>query len=123
MLWVGIDVGGTFIDAVAYDQAKCTFAFAKAPSTPDTRAVLDVLTAIKLDLGSVERLVQWHFRPFTLEHSLGAARDPALGHRGHWRSRERGELRETSVRGGDHAESRTLYRHTVSAWHQGCGGA
>ena len=59
MLWVGIDVGGTFTDAVAYDQAKGTFAFAKAPSTPDdpTRAVLDVLTAMKLDLGSVERLV------------------------------------------------------------------
>jgi N-methylhydantoinase A len=59
MLWVGIDVGGTFTDAVAYDQAKGTFAFAKAPSTPGdpTRAVLDVLTAMKLDLLSVERLV------------------------------------------------------------------
>jgi N-methylhydantoinase A len=59
MLWIGIDVGGTFTDAVAYDQAKGAFAFAKAPSTPDdpTRAVLDVLTAMKLDLGSVERLV------------------------------------------------------------------
>lgn len=59
MLWIGIDVGGTFTDAVAYDQAKGTFAFAKAPSTPadPTRAVLDVLTAMKLELRSVERLV------------------------------------------------------------------
>ena len=59
MLWIGIDVGGTFTDAVAYDQAAGTFAFAKAPSTPadPTRAVLDVLAALKLDLKSVERLV------------------------------------------------------------------
>ena len=59
MLWVGIDVGGTFTDAVAYDQANGTFAFAKAPSTPDdpTRAVLDVLAVMKLELNSVERLV------------------------------------------------------------------
>jgi N-methylhydantoinase A/oxoprolinase/acetone carboxylase beta subunit len=51
MLWVGIDVGGTFTDAVTYDQAKATFAFAKVPSTPDdpTRAVLDVLTAMKAE--------------------------------------------------------------------------
>jgi N-methylhydantoinase A len=59
MLWIGIDVGGTFTDAVAYDQAAGTFAFAKAPSTPadPTRAVLDVLAAMRLDLGSVDRLV------------------------------------------------------------------
>ena len=59
MLWIGIDVGGTFTDAVGYDEVMGTFAFAKAPSTPadPTRGVLDVLRAMKLDIGSVERLV------------------------------------------------------------------
>jgi N-methylhydantoinase A len=59
MLWIGIDVGGTFTDAVAYDEAAGTFAFAKAPSTPadPTCAVLEVLSAMQLDLGAIERLV------------------------------------------------------------------
>jgi N-methylhydantoinase A len=59
MLWVGIDVGGTFTDAVAYDQATGTFLLAKVPSTPadPTRGVVDVLRAMQLDVGSVERLV------------------------------------------------------------------
>lgn len=59
MLWIGIDVGGTFIDAVAYDQNTGAFAFAKAPSTPadPTLAFLEVLKAMQLDIGSIERLV------------------------------------------------------------------
>ena len=46
MLWVGIDVGGTFTDAVVYDTATAQLRFAKAPSTPSdpTAAVLDVLS-------------------------------------------------------------------------------
>src|SRR6185437_1214628 len=45
MLWVGIDVGGTFTDGVAYDDTTGRFLFAKAPSTPATPsdAVLAVL--------------------------------------------------------------------------------
>ena len=59
MYWVGIDVGGTFTDGVAYEEATGRFAFAKAPSTPDdpTRGVIDVLTALKLDIASIERFV------------------------------------------------------------------
>jgi N-methylhydantoinase A/oxoprolinase/acetone carboxylase beta subunit len=40
MLWVGIDVGGTFTDAVAYDQSKGAFTFTKVPldtGRPDPR--------------------------------------------------------------------------------------
>ena len=59
MHWVGIDVGGTFTDGVAYDEKTGAFAFAKASSTPDdpTRGVIDVLAALKLDIASIERFV------------------------------------------------------------------
>lgn len=59
MYWVGVDVGGTFTDGVAYDEATRAFTFAKAPSTPDdpTRGVIDVLAALKLDIAAIERFV------------------------------------------------------------------
>jgi N-methylhydantoinase A len=59
MHWVGIDVGGTFTDGVAYDESTRAFAFAKVPSTPDdpTRGVIGVLTALKLDIAAIERFV------------------------------------------------------------------
>ena len=59
MHWVGIDVGGTFTDGVAYDETTRAFAFAKVPSTPDdpTRGVIGVLTALKLDIAAIERFV------------------------------------------------------------------
>ena len=52
MHWIGIDVGGTFTDAVAYDDATGEMTFAKAPSTPSdpTQGVLDVLAKLKVDL-------------------------------------------------------------------------
>ena len=59
MLWIGIDVGGTFTDAVVYDTAAGTFRFAKAPSTPadPTKAVLDLLAQMKIPVGDVDRFV------------------------------------------------------------------
>ncbi|MBM3490197.1 MAG: hydantoinase/oxoprolinase family protein [Alphaproteobacteria bacterium] len=59
MQWVGVDVGGTFTDAVVYDDAKRAFRYAKAPSTPGdpTGGVLDVLDRLQLDMDQVERFV------------------------------------------------------------------
>jgi N-methylhydantoinase A len=57
MLWVGIDVGGTFTDGVVYDDVARTFAYAKAPSTPGapTAGVLDTLDLLGRDMADVQR--------------------------------------------------------------------
>jgi len=59
MQWVGVDVGGTFTDAVVYDEGTQKFSYAKAPSTPGdpTAGVLDALVGLGLDLADVERFV------------------------------------------------------------------
>ena len=56
---VGVDVGGTFTDAVVFDAADGSLRWAKAPSTPDepARGVLDAVSALIGDLGAVERFV------------------------------------------------------------------
>lgn len=53
MLWLGIDVGGTFTDGVVYDDTARQFRYAKAPSTPGSPtegvlAVLDLLGVARL---------------------------------------------------------------------------
>ena len=57
MLWVGIDVGGTFTDGVVYDDTGGTIAYAKAPSTPGapTDGVLAVLGLLVHDMSQVQR--------------------------------------------------------------------
>jgi N-methylhydantoinase A len=57
MLWIGIDVGGTFTDGVVYDDVTRTFAYAKAPSTPvaPTEGVLATLDLLGCDMGNVQR--------------------------------------------------------------------
>ena len=59
MLWIGIDVGGTFTDGVVYDTDAGSFHFAKAPSTPSdpTVAVLDLLALMNVPVEGIDRLV------------------------------------------------------------------
>ncbi len=59
MLWVGVDVGGTFTDGVAWDDQTQRLSYAKAPSTPGnpTNGVLDVVELLKVDMAGVERFV------------------------------------------------------------------
>ena len=59
MWWIGVDVGGTFTDGVAYDEDKQVFVFAKASSTPDdpTRGVMDVVNELNIKMSQVERFV------------------------------------------------------------------
>ena len=56
---IGVDVGGTFTDAVAYDTADGALRWAKVPSTPSEPAigVLDAVSSLTGDLGAVERFV------------------------------------------------------------------
>ena len=59
MSFVGIDVGGTFTDAVIYDRASNTIRAEKVPTTPEApeRGLLNVLERLEVPLGDVERLV------------------------------------------------------------------
>ncbi len=59
MIVVGIDVGGTFTDAVAWDTASGEKFFAKVLSTPDDppRAFFDALGQLGIALDSVARMV------------------------------------------------------------------
>jgi len=59
MSWIGIDVGGTFTDAVAYDQSTRELRTAKAPTTPEApqRGVLDALARLGVRLEDTERLI------------------------------------------------------------------
>jgi N-methylhydantoinase A len=59
MWWIGIDVGGTFTDGVAYDDEGQSFLYAKSPSTPGdpTQGVLDVIDRLAVDMSKVERFV------------------------------------------------------------------
>ena len=56
---VGVDVGGTFTDAAVFDDATGSLRYAKVPSTPadPTRAVLDVLEHLGVDLEEVQHFI------------------------------------------------------------------
>ena len=59
MLWVGVDVGGTFTDAVVYDDERRSIRYAKVPSTPasPTEGVITALGGLEVDVGAIGRFV------------------------------------------------------------------
>ena len=59
MIWVGVDIGGTFTDVIAYDAATRRLRAAKSLSTPSEPicAVLDGLAKLDVDLADVSRFV------------------------------------------------------------------
>ena len=48
---VGVDVGGTFTDNIAYDEATRTITVAKVSTTPDNRA-LGTIAGLKMEAGN-----------------------------------------------------------------------
>ena len=59
MSFIGIDVGGTFTDAVIYDETTGSLSAEKVPTTPDApqRGLLEALERLNAPLGQVDRLV------------------------------------------------------------------
>src|SRR5579871_1930352 len=57
MLWLGIDVGGTFTDLVLYDEASGRIALAKTPSTPhdQSEGILEGMRRLGVDARQVTR--------------------------------------------------------------------
>jgi N-methylhydantoinase A len=56
---LAVDIGGTFVDAITYQQEEQTIKLEKAPTTPDdpTEGVLDSTAKLGLDLGETETFV------------------------------------------------------------------
>ncbi len=59
MLWVGVDVGGTFTDVVVYDETAGTLEVGKAPTHPADPSVgfLNAFAKLRLDLARTGRVV------------------------------------------------------------------
>jgi N-methylhydantoinase A len=58
MLWLGVDVGGTFTDLVLYDQVTGSIRVDKVPSTPHDPSIgiLAGIARLGIDLGAVAKL-------------------------------------------------------------------
>ena len=59
MLWLGVDVGGTFTDLVLFDVTAGTLKVLKTPSTPHNQAdgILTGIARLGVDSGKLERVV------------------------------------------------------------------
>ena len=58
MLWLGIDVGGTFTDLVIYDPESKKISLGKVPSTPDdqSRGIIDGISSLGIDPATLDRV-------------------------------------------------------------------
>ena len=58
MLWLGIDVGGTFTDLVVYDPSNGRISLGKVPSTPEdqSQGILNGIRSLKFDAASFVRV-------------------------------------------------------------------
>jgi N-methylhydantoinase A len=58
LLWLGIDVGGTFTDLVVYDPVSGQISLGKVPSTPEdqSQGILDGIRSLELDTASFIRV-------------------------------------------------------------------
>ena len=58
MLWVGIDVGGTFTDLVLYDSATGRITLAKTPTTPadQSEGILAGIAEFEIDPARLVRI-------------------------------------------------------------------
>ncbi len=58
MLWIGIDVGGTFTDLVLYNEETGAVTLEKVPSTPhdQSEGMIAGIDRFRTDLGQVSKL-------------------------------------------------------------------
>ena len=58
LLWLGIDVGGTFTDLVIYDSQSGRISLGKVPSTPDdqSRGIMDGVRGVGIDPTALTRV-------------------------------------------------------------------
>lgn len=58
LLWIGIDVGGTFTDIVVYDPDSGQISLGKVPSTPEdqSKGILDGIGSLGVDAASFSRV-------------------------------------------------------------------
>jgi len=56
---LAVDIGGTFVDAITFNQENQTIELEKAPTTPDdpTEGVLDSIQKLELNLGATDTFV------------------------------------------------------------------
>ncbi len=74
MLWLGIDVGGTFTDLVIYEPESKKLSLGKVPSTPDdqSRGIIDGIKSLGIEPGALKRVA----------HGSTVATNTALEHSG-----------------------------------------